>query len=193
VTLLVLDRDGVVNEDSDSYVRSVTEWHPIPGSLEAIVALSRAGYTIAIATNQSGLGRGYLSLEDLEAIHARLYREVEALGGHIGGIFYCPHRPDEGCRCRKPATGMLEAIERAFGESPRGAIFIGDSVKDLLCAAAYGCRPVLVKTGKGRATLATIQAGEAGLSGTERIPVYDDLAMAARAILSRQPALKGDT
>lgn len=190
--LIVLDRDGVINEDSDTYIRSLADWHPIAGSIAAIADLSRAGFRVAIATNQSGLGRGYLSLEDLEAIHDRLCRQVEEEGGEIAGIFYCPHLPKEGCGCRKPATGLLQAIETDLGESPRGAIFIGDSLKDLQAASAFGCRPVLVKTGKGAATAKALAAGKVELRDPEAVAVYADLAAAARAILAEQPAPKGD-
>jgi D-glycero-D-manno-heptose 1,7-bisphosphate phosphatase len=193
VPLVVLDRDGVINEDSDEYVCSLADWQPIPGSIEAIAALSQAGYTIAVATNQSGLGRGYFGLEELEAIHASLCRRVEERGGHIAGIFYCPHLPGEGCRCRKPATGLLEAIEAELGVSPRGAIFIGDSLKDLQAAQAYGCRPVLVKTGKGRETLSALQSGNTQIADGATIPVFEDLAGAAHEILLLQPVPKSDT
>ena len=113
--LIVLDRDGVINEDSDDYVRSVAQWQPVPGSIEAIAALSQAGFTVAIASNQSGLGRGLFGLDELEAIHATLCRQVEEQGGLIAGIFYCPHLPDAGCHCRKPATGLLDAMAAEAG------------------------------------------------------------------------------
>ena len=190
--LLILDRDGVINEDSDDYIRSLADWRPLTGSMEAIAALSRAGYTIAIATNQSGLSRGYFSLDALEAIHAKLRAQVEELGGHIAGIFYCPHLPEEGCTCRKPATGLLQAMEAELGESAMGAIFVGDSLKDLQAARAAGCLPVLVRTGKGEATLAALQSGTTKLDDPLNIPVYTDLATAARAILLETPAPKGD-
>ena len=192
MALLILDRDGVINEDSDDYIRSLADWRPLAGSMEAIAALSRAGYTIAIATNQSGLGRGYFSLDALEAIHAQLRAQVEELGGHIAGIFYCPHLPEEGCTCRKPATGLLQAMEAELGESAMGAIFVGDSLKDLQAARAAGCLPVLVRTGKGEATLAALQSGTTELDDPLNIPVYADLAAAARAILLETTAPKGD-
>jgi D-glycero-D-manno-heptose 1,7-bisphosphate phosphatase len=184
--LLVLDRDGVINQDRDDYVRSVADWVPIPGSIEAITSLSRAGFLVAIATNQSGLSRGYFSLDDLEEIHARLCAQVESLGGHIAGIFYCPHLPQDGCSCRKPATGLLQAMEAELGVSARGAVFIGDSLKDLQAARAFGCAPVLVKTGQGLATLQQLQSGTLALDSPDTIPVYNDLACAAHAILSKQ-------
>jgi D-glycero-D-manno-heptose 1,7-bisphosphate phosphatase len=193
MSLIVLDRDGVINEDSDAYIRSLSDWQPIGGSIKAIAALSQAGFNIAVATNQSGLSRGYLSLEDLEAIHDKLCQQVEEEGGQIAGIFYCPHLPEEGCSCRKPATGLLQAIENELGESPRGAIFIGDSLKDLQAARAYGCRPMLVKTGKGTTTLAGLQSAELLLTDYEKVPVYDNLAAAVRDILGEIPASKDDT
>lgn len=188
MTLLILDRDGVINQDSDDYIRSVDDWKPIPGSIEAIAALSRAGFLVAIATNQSGLSRGYFSLDDLEDIHALLREQVEAQGGHIAGIFYCPHLPEESCLCRKPATGLLQAVENELGVDARGAVFVGDSLKDLQAAQAYACIPILVKTGKGTSTLRQLESGESAVSNPDLIPVYDDLASAVRAILGNQPA-----
>ena len=181
--LLILDRDGVVNQDSSDYIKGLAEWFPISGSIEAIAALARGGYRIAIASNQSGLSRGLFSVDDLETIHATLCRLVADRGGRIAGIFYCPHLPGEGCRCRKPATGLLEDIEAALGEPARGAMFIGDSLKDLQAARAFGCQPVLVRTGKGRATEQALRQPTVDLADPAAIPVYDDLASAARAIL----------
>ena len=182
--LLILDRDGVINQDSEKYIRCVADWVPIPGSIAAIADLSRAGYRIAVATNQSGLSRGYFTLDDLEEIHALLRRQVEECGGVIEGIFYCPHLPEEGCDCRKPATGLLRAIEQELQQSAQGAFFVGDSMKDLEAASAYGCKPLLVKTGKGADTLAHLQSGKASLDYPRDIPVYRDLADATKAILS---------
>jgi len=190
--LIILDRDGVINEDSEDYVRSLADWRPIPGSIEAMAALSRAGNMLAIATNQSGLGRGYFGLDELEAIHGELRRQVEALGGQLAGIFYCPHLPDEGCSCRKPGTGLLQAMAVELGVSPRGALFIGDSLKDLQAARAYGCRPVLVRSGKGAATEKLLHSSNPGLDNPEQVPVYDNLAAAAIAILEQEPAPKRD-
>jgi len=188
MTLLILDRDGVINEDSDNYIRSLEDWIPIPGSIEAIADLSRAGFRIAIATNQSGLSRGFFTLETMEQIHSKLCQMVEVEGGSIAGIFYCPHLPAEGCSCRKPATGLIEAIEIELGESARGAYFVGDSLKDLQAAHTHGCLPVLVKTGKGLNTLAALAATtgdspDPELTQLNRSPVYDNLMEASRAIL----------
>ncbi len=187
MTLLVLDRDGVINEDSDDFIRGLQDWRPIPGSLDAIAALSRAGYRVAIATNQSGLGRGLFTRQDLEDIHRHLRQAVERLGGKIAGIYYCPHLPDAGCLCRKPAIGLLSAIGTGLGEPVAGAYFIGDSMTDLQCAQAAGCRPVLVKTGKGTRTLAELQGRAPPLENAAEVPVFDDLATAVEAILTPGP------
>ncbi len=181
--LVILDRDGVINQDSDDYVRSIADWQPIPGSLEAICALSRGGYRVAIASNQSGLSRGYFGLDELEAIHALLCQQVEELGGEIAGIFYCPHLPEDDCLCRKPRTGLLVALERELGESARGAWFIGDSLKDLQAAQAFGCEAILVETGKGKATRKALMSNPPGLDNIDAIPVYNNLLAAARALL----------
>lgn len=184
MTLLILDRDGVINEDSDNYIRCLADWRPIPGSIDAIARLSQAGYRVAIATNQSGLGRGYFDLDDLESIHARLNELVGQAGGAIAGIFYCPHLPDAGCDCRKPGTGLLQAIERELEDSAVGAYFIGDSLKDLQAGQRHGCLPILVKTGKGAQTLDQLRGKEPGLDDPLGIPVYADLKEACAVILS---------
>ena len=171
--VVILDRDGVINQDSSSYIKSVAEWIPIPGSIEAIARLSKAGIRIAIATNQSGIARNYFSENDLAQIHHMVCYMVEALGGKIDGIFYCPHAPDSGCVCRKPATGLLLQIEEKFRCSLVGCYFIGDSEKDLQVATAHGCRPVLVRTGNGIDTELSLLA-KIG----DNPPVFDDLEQA---------------
>ena len=185
--LLILDRDGVINEDSDDYIRSLEQWIPVPGSIEAIAALSRAGYEVVIATNQSGLSRGYFDLDTLEAIHGHLRQLVEAQGGSIAGIFYCPHLPDEGCECRKPGTGLLRAIEAELRQTVAGCYFIGDSLKDLQAARSADCQPVLVLTGKGETTRAQLAAANVDLAQPEAVPVYANLAEASKAILASAP------
>jgi D-glycero-D-manno-heptose 1,7-bisphosphate phosphatase len=177
--LLILDRDGVINEDSQDYIRNIVDWHPVPGSIEAIAELSKAGYRVAIATNQSGLSRGYFGLDEMEEIHQKLCALVEEQGGGIAGIFYCPHLPDEGCECRKPATGLLQAIEAELDEPAANAWFIGDSLKDLQAATAHGCRPALVLTGKGETTRAAL----ADHPELQAVPIFNDLAEVGRFIL----------
>ncbi|QFU74166.1 D-glycero-beta-D-manno-heptose 1,7-bisphosphate 7-phosphatase [Halioglobus maricola] len=182
--LLILDRDGVINYDSDDYIRSLADWKPIPGSIEAIVKASKAGYQVAIATNQSGLSRGYFTLDTLEDIHQHLCQLVEEQGGSIAGIFYCPHLPNEGCACRKPGTALLQAMESELGESAANAWFVGDSLKDLQAARGYGCQPALVTTGKGLKTQAQLDKPDVELASPTSVPVYPDLASAVDAILS---------
>lgn len=156
--LVILDRDGVINEDSDEYIKSADEWIPISGSIEAIAQLTQAGYTVVVATNQSGLGRGLFSQQALEQMHQKMNQLVELAGGYINGIFFCPHRPSDQCSCRKPGTGMLEAIESSFQCSVQNKPFIGDSFKDLEAGVKKGCKPVLVLTGKGAKTKQEIEA-----------------------------------
>jgi D-glycero-D-manno-heptose 1,7-bisphosphate phosphatase len=176
--LVVLDRDGVINEDSGEFIKSVPEWHPIPGSLEAIAALSRAGYRIVVVTNQSGIGRGLLTERALADIHARMSAAVRDAGGALAGIYHCPHHPDAGCDCRKPKTGLLQRVESDFGCSLAGVPFVGDRFSDLDAARAVGARAILVRTGTGAATEAAL--------GERAVEVFDDLAAAARAILAAE-------
>jgi len=173
--LLILDRDGVINQDSDAYIKSVEEWIPLPGAIEAIAQLSRAGWTVAVATNQSGIARGYYDLATLEAMHERLRSLVAQQGGELGLVVYCPHGPDEGCACRKPKPGMLHAIAEHYGVSLARLWFVGDSLGDLEAARAVDCQPVLVKTGKGEKTLGkTLPVGTL---------VFDDLAAVAAELI----------
>jgi len=181
--LVILDRDGVINEDSDDYIKSPAEWIPLPGSIAAIARLSQAGYTIAVATNQSGLSRGFFGLDELEAINEKMVSLVAAEGGIIDGVFYCPHGPDDQCRCRKPAPGLLDAIATELGCDLAGAPLIGDSLRDLQAGIARGCRPLLVRTGKGRHT--ERQLREQPEVALRSAPVFDDLATAAAFILAR--------
>lgn len=156
MSLVILDRDGVINEDSPDYIKSLAEFVFIPGSINAIARLSRAGFTVAVATNQSGLGRGLFDLDDLEAMHAMLNAAVNDAGGDLAGIFYCPHTPDDGCACRKPKPGLLDALAAELDLPLAGAWVIGDSRRDLEAGLTRGCRPLLVRTGKGAATEADL-------------------------------------
>lgn len=150
--LVILDRDGVVNEDSAAYIKSPEEWKPIPGSLEAIALLNQAGYRVLIATNQSGLGRGLFDMAALNAIHDKMHRALGQTGGRVDGIFYCPHAQVANCNCRKPRPGLFEEIARRFGVPLDGVPVIGDSLRDLQAAAAVGAQPILVLTGNGKKT-----------------------------------------
>ncbi|WP_110654265.1 D-glycero-beta-D-manno-heptose 1,7-bisphosphate 7-phosphatase [Salinicola halimionae] len=155
--LVILDRDGVINEDSDAYIKSLEEWRPLPNAIEAMARLYKAGWQVAIATNQSGIGRGYYDLDTLHAIHRRLTDLVESAGGSIAIIAYCPHRPDEGCDCRKPKPGMLLQIQRSLGfESLENSWMVGDSLRDIQAGLAAGCHTALVGTGNGADTPANL-------------------------------------
>lgn len=172
---VILDRDGVINHDSDTFIKSPQEWQPIDGSLQAIARLTRHGYRIFVATNQSGLARGLLTNQTLDAIHARMRQEVKAAGGEIERIFFCPHGPDDDCDCRKPRPGLLQQIEDYCGISVSGLPCVGDSLRDLQAAAAKNCRPMLVLTGNGKHTQQQL--------ADQVVPVYADLAAAAEAII----------
>lgn len=166
--LVILDRDGVINQDSDDYIKSVDEFHPYPDSLDAIARLNQAGYQVAIATNQSGIGRGYYDENTLKAMHEKLAQQLALRGGHIDYIAWCPHRPDQDCDCRKPRPGLLQQIGRHFDTDLTGITMVGDKTADIAAARAAGAHPVLVKTGKGERTLA---------QGTDLggVPVYSNL------------------
>lgn len=150
--LVILDRDGVINQDSDQFIKSPDEWKPVPGSLEAIARLNQAGYQVVVATNQSGLGRGLLDMYTLNAIHDKMHRKLALAGGHVAAVFYCPHAANADCGCRKPRVGLFEEIGRRFGVPLAGVPAIGDSLRDLQAAASVDAKPMLVLTGKGQAT-----------------------------------------
>ena len=177
--LIILDRDGVINEDSDEYIKTPDEFIPIPGSLEAITRLNHAGYTVLVATNQSGIARGLFSMDALNQIHDKLKRLLNAYGGHIDGIFFCPHGPEDNCHCRKPKPGLYEEIAHRLKTDLDDVPAVGDSLRDLQAANLVGATPVLVRTGKGERTLAK---GE-GLKG---IPVFPDLASFVDQLLEGQ-------
>jgi D-glycero-D-manno-heptose 1,7-bisphosphate phosphatase len=174
--LVILDRDGVINHDSDSYIKRPEEWKAITGSLEAIARLTQAGYHVVVATNQSGVGRGLFEMSTLNAIHDKMHRAVSQAGGRIDAVFYCPHAQEANCECRKPKAGLLEEIGRRFGTSLQGVPFIGDSRRDLDCAVTVGAQPILVLTGKG----ATTQRDGSLPAGTV---VHADLAAAVTSII----------
>ncbi|WP_039916057.1 D-glycero-beta-D-manno-heptose 1,7-bisphosphate 7-phosphatase [Cellvibrio mixtus] len=185
--LIILDRDGVINYDREDFVKSADECVPIDGSIDAIVRLNKAGFTVVIATNQSGLAKDKFDLEDLEAMHEKITRLVEEQGGEIGAIFYCPHRDEDNCKCRKPKPGMLDAIEAEFNTSVESCYFIGDSLRDLQAAVQKACKPVLVRTGNGVRTLAQLavpglQTGFPAIDA-EQVQVFDNLSAAADFII----------
>jgi D-glycero-D-manno-heptose 1,7-bisphosphate phosphatase len=175
--LVILDRDGVINFDSDQYIKSPAEWRPIPGSIEAIARLHQGGWRIAVATNQSGIGRGLFDMATLNAINDKMMEMVFRQGGRIDALFFCPHTAAEACGCRKPRTGMFEEIAARFHTDLKGVPVVGDSLKDLQAADAVGAQPLLVLTGKGKRTRD---------DGTlpKRTLVFDTLADAARHLVA---------
>jgi len=185
--LVILDRDGTINADSDDYIKSADEWQPLPGALEAIARLNHAGWHVVLASNQSGLGRGLFDMAALNAMHAKMHKLLSAKGGRIDAIFYCPHSPDEGCNCRKPLPGLFEQIGERYGVSLVGVNAVGDSLRDLVAAARVGCAPHLVLTGKAGGLSQPLQHGaplpEGYPPGTR---VHEDLAGFAAWLLARE-------
>jgi len=174
--LIILDRDGVINQDSDQFIKTPDEWKPIPGSLEAIARLTHSGYRVVVCSNQSGVGRGLLDMAALNAINDKMYKALAPLGGRIDALFYCPHPAEANCACRKPKPGMFQDIAKRFNVSLTGVPSVGDSLRDMQASASAGCQPMLVLTGKGKKTRAAGGLPE----GTQ---VFDDLAAAVRAII----------
>lgn len=186
--LIILDRDGVINHERDDFVKSADEYVPVDGSIDAIARLHKTGFTVVVATNQSGLAHGKFDLDDLEAMHEKLTSLVEEQGAELGAIFYCPHAAEDNCKCRKPKAGMVDAIEAEFNISAEGFYFVGDSLRDLQAAIVKGCKPMLVRTGNGERTLAqladaTLQT-DAPILTADQVQVFDDLASAADFIIA---------
>ena len=175
--LVILDRDGVINRDSEQFIKSPDEWRPIPGSLEAIARLNHAGFRVVVATNQSGIGRGLFDMATLNAIHEKMHRALALVGGRIDALVYCPHTGEAQCECRKPKTGMLREIGMRLGVDLAGVPCVGDSLRDLQSADAAGAQPMLVLTGKGERTLR-----EGNLPN--KTVIFPDLAFAASTLLA---------
>ncbi len=152
--LIILDRDGVINQDSDHFIKSPEEWKPLPGSLEAIARLTQAGYRIVVATNQSGVARGLFDMTTLNAIHEKMHKACAQAGGRIDAVFFCPHAAEANCECRKPKSGMIQEIAERYGMDLAGVPSVGDSLRDLEASARLGAQPILVLTGKGQKTQA---------------------------------------
>ena len=183
--LVILDRDGVINEDSDAFIKTVDEWIPIEGSIDAIARLCEHGFTVAIATNQSGIGRGLIAEEALEAMHEHLLDLVRDAGGDIATIAWCPHKPEDLCDCRKPQSGLFDQIASTLGCDVDDAFVIGDSLRDLQAGMARGCIPVLVRTGKGEITEKKIQEDDS--DEIERVEIFDNLSEAADYLIAQTP------
>jgi D-glycero-D-manno-heptose 1,7-bisphosphate phosphatase len=177
--LIVLDRDGVINHDSEQFIKSPDEWRPIPGSLEAIARLHHAGFRVVVATNQSGVGRGLYDMATLNAIHEKMHKAVAQAGGRLDAVFFCPHTADARCECRKPRAGMLQEIGVRFSVDMAGVPCVGDGLRDLQAADTVGAQPMLVLTGKGERTLR-----EGGFP--KNTVIFPDLAFAASALLANE-------
>jgi len=184
--LVILDRDGTINSDSDEFIKSPQEWVPLPGALEAIARLNHAGWHVVIASNQSGLGRGLFDVASLNAMHAKMHKLLSAHGGRIDAVFYCPHAADEKCNCRKPLPGLFEQIGDRFGIELKGTPVVGDSLRDLQAGALTGCEPHLVLTGKG-AALRGLPLPDTYPPGTL---VHEDLAAFADHLIARHAVPK---
>ena len=178
--LIILDRDGVINFDSDQFIKHPDEWKPIPGSLEAIARLTREGWRVVVATNQSGLSRGLFEMATLNAIHAKMHKAAMGAGGRIEAVFYCSHSAEMECTCRKPKAGMYHEISARYASDLKDVPVIGDSLRDLLSAETVGAKPILVKTGKG---VKTLMAG--GLP--HDTPVFENLTEAVNHLLTPAP------
>jgi D-glycero-D-manno-heptose 1,7-bisphosphate phosphatase len=178
MSLVLLDRDGVINEDSSDYIKHPSEWLPIPGSLDAIARLNRTGHTVAICSNQSAVARGLMTTDDLDAIHEKLRTALSEVGGHIDGIFCCTHAPDAGCSCRKPEPGLLLRAMTELNATPERTTFVGDALRDIHASIAARCLPVLVRTGHG----AEFESAARDL-GVDH--VFDDLATATDWMINR--------
>lgn len=177
VRIIILDRDGVINHDSDQFVKSPEEWRPIPGSLEAIARLNHAGFRVVVATNQSGIGRGLFDMGTLNAIHEKMHKALSQVGGRVDAIFFCPHAADSDCDCRKPRPALLREAGRRYNIDLTGVPCIGDSLRDLQAADQVGAQPMLVLTGKGERTL---REG----NFPKNTVIFPDLAFAASALLA---------
>ena len=174
--LFILDRDGVINEDK-GYVKNPQEWQAIPGSLQAIKNINDAGHLVAVATNQSGIGRGYYTEQDMHDVHQKMKNELECIGAHIDMLCYCPHAPEEQCNCRKPQPGMLKNILSSLDIVADDAVMIGDSIKDAEVARAVNVQPILLHTGKNQCSTATDK-------DLKDVRIFDDLNQAVHSLLS---------
>jgi D-glycero-D-manno-heptose 1,7-bisphosphate phosphatase len=177
MSYIFLDRDGVINYDSDEYIKSAEEWHAIPGSLEAIASLNRAGYKVLVVSNQSGLARGLFDLDALNQMHKKFIHELAAVGGYVEEIIFCPHLPSDDCECRKPKPGMFYQLQKKYHMDFTKTYFVGDTMADVQVAKIIGCYPLLVLTGKGKKTL------DAHPEYVKKIPCFLNLSQAAKFVL----------
>lgn len=191
IKLIILDRDGTINEDRDDYVKSADEWVPLPGALEAIARLNHAGWHTVVATNQSGLGRGTFDMAALNAMHTKMNMLLAKQGGRIDAVFFCPHAPDDGCNCRKPLPGLFEQIAERFSVQLHDVPVVGDSLRDLQAGARVGCPPHLVRTGKG----SRLDAAQIGVlcGQVPGVQVHADLAAFAEHLIHEERKRRGES
>lgn len=175
--LVILDRDGTINEDRDDFIKSADEWLPLPGALEAIARLNHAGWQVVVASNQSGLGRGLFDVSALNAMHAKMHRLLGEQGGRIEAVFYCPHTPEDACNCRKPLSGLFQQIIERYNLDAAEVVAAGDSLRDILAASSAGCQAHFLRSGKGAAGVPP--------DLPEGTPVHADLAAFAQHLLTR--------
>jgi len=175
--VILLDRDGVINEDPHGYISSAEKWYPIPGSLEAISKLNHAGWQVFVITNQSGIGRGFYALADMHEIHEKMQKQLAMVGGHIQDIFFCPHHPEENCQCRKPAPGLFYQVRDKYNINLADTFFVGDKISDVKAGQKVGCQPILVMTGCGKQTIKE--------HPNLNVPCFADLTAAVEFVLTR--------
>jgi len=167
---VLLDRDGVINRDLPQSVLRVEDFELLPAAAAAITKLNEGGYRVLVITNQACVGRGELTAGELAAIHALMLERVAAAGGHITGIYVCPHTDEDACNCRKPQPGLIERARDEHAFEPAETWFVGDSERDVRAAVAAGCRPALLRSGKPLA------------SPPDNVPIFDDLMQFANAL-----------
>ena len=164
--LVILGRDGILNEYRESHVTAPEEWLPVPGALEAVARLNHEGWHVVVATNQSGIGRGMIDMNAVNQVHAHMHRLLQAQGARLDAVFFCPHTPEDECDCRKPKAGLMHDIGRRYGVDLRHVPMVGDTARDLLAAQAAGCQPHLVQTGRAAGLGAEqVQAMLSGVNG----------------------------
>ena len=183
VKLVILGRDGILNEFRDDHVKAPEEWYPIPGALEAVSRLNHAGWHAVVATNQSGIGRGMIDMASVNAVHADMLKQLQAVGGRIDAVFFCPHTPEDQCDCRKPLPGLMRDIGKRYGIDLKHVPLVGDTLRDLQAAQAAGCEPHLIRS--GRASVLGPELVELMVDQVPGTRVHDDLAAFAEHLLGR--------
>ena len=181
--LIILGRDGILNEYRDDHVKAPAEWVPIPGALEAVSRLNHAGWHAVVATNQAGIGRGMIDMASVNLIHAHMNKLMQAQGARLDAVFFCPHTPEEQCDCRKPLPGMMLEIGERYGVDLDHVPVAADTLRDLQAAHAAGCEPHLVRT--GRAAQLDDAVVEQWCKQVPGVRVHADLSAMAEQLIAR--------